>query len=509
MTIRAGTPATEPDCEERTPRLGRAALAALPAAVARPRFDPRAHATGIVHIGGGAFHRAHQAVYTDDVLGTHGGDWAIAAVSLRSPTIRDALLPQDGLYALSVRDHNVEQLRVIGAIRDVIVAPESPARVLELLARPSVHVVTLTITEKGYCLDPASAELDTAHADIRHDLAHPLQPVSAIGYLAAAILRRRAHGAPLTVISCDNLAANGAKLEAAVHAFLENGERGARAWCERLVRFPSTVVDRIVPATTATVRDAIAQGLGVRDEACVQTEAFSQWIIEDAFAGPRPPWESVGAQFVNDVAPYEIMKLRLLNGAHSAIAYLGSLGGFEFVHETMRDPVFAAFVEQLMEHEIAPEVQAPPGFALAAYSAALRRRFANAALGHRTAQIAMDGSQKLPQRLLPVIRSRLAAGRELRCLATVVAAWIKYVSGRDLAGGTIEVADPLASRLAVIAGAARGPDELVRALLAVFGEGLAESPLAALAADALRTMERGGIAAAMRACLPGEPEGAA
>lgn len=494
-------------------RLSRTSLASLPRSVLLPGYQREAHGIGIVHLGVGAFHRAHQAVYADEVLSRRGGDWSIAGVSLHSATARDELQPQDGLYTLVEADGERESCRVIGSLREVLVAPESPGRVLDLLARPAVHVVTLTVTEKGYCLDPASGALDLARADIRRDLATPDSPVTTIGYLAAAIRRRAAADRPLSIVCCDNLPGNGARLRNAVHAFLEASAPAARDWCARRVSFPSTMVDRIVPAVTESTREAVAAVLGVRDEACVRTEPFAQWIVEDCFAGPRPEWEIAGARLARDVAPYEQMKLTLLNGAHSAIAYLGSLAGHAFVHEAMRDPLFAAFVETLMERELAPEVQPPPGFDLGEYARQLRARFANAALGHRIAQIAMDGSQKLPQRWLPVLRRRLAAGRALPCLATALAAWMRYVGGNGTAGSAPVIDDPLALRLAAATAGVHDPQGLCRALLGVgeiFGGDLAQNDaLAAAVVRAIRTLDEGGVHAALRACLQESTESAA
>ena len=491
-------------------RLDRLSLDTLPAAVARPGYQPCRHEIGIVHLGLGAFHKAHQAVYTDKVLAANGGDWTIAGVSLRSPRARDELLPQDGLYTLGVSEGTSQSLRVIGAIRDVLVAPEDPLAVIELLARESIHIVTLTVTEKGYCLDPASGKLEMQHPDIRHDLEFPDAPRSAIGFLCAAIQQRAKTSAPFTIISCDNLAGNGEKLEQAVRAMLQPADPDVLAWMETGVRFPSTMVDRIVPAMTADAREDTARMLGLRDHACVRTEPFSQWVIEDDFAGPRPAWEDAGATIVADVAPYEAMKLRLLNGPHSAIAYLGCLGGHTFVHEAMQDATFAAFIQRLMEREIAPEVVSPASFDLPGYTASLRRRFANSALRHRTAQIAMDGSQKIPQRLLPVIRQRLAKGLPIACSATVLAAWMRYATGRDLAGKPLAVDDPMSGQLADIVAAAPDGEALVRAMLSVevvFGSDLGHSAaLVAAVAAAMRHLECGGVGAAMAACLGDEEE---
>ena len=335
-------------------------------------------------------------------------------------------------------------------------------------------MVSLTVTEKGYCHDPASGQLDWTHADIRHDVALPLRPRSAVGMLVAGLARRRERQiAPPTVLSCDNLPANGSTLRGLVIALAARHDEALARWIEAEVAFPCSMVDRIVPATTAADVAQIGRALGLHDAAPVVCEPFRQWVIEDRFAGPRPAWELAGAELVAEVAPYEEMKLRLLNGSHSAIAYLGCLAGFEHVFEVMAEPDFVAFVRAMMA-EVAPTLAVPTD--LAAYQASLLARFANPALAHRTSQIAMDGSQKVPQRLLGPIRDRLRAGAPIDRLSLALAAWIRYASGRDEQGLPIAVADPLASRFAAISAAAGSdPAALARGFLElgeVFGTDL-------------------------------------
>jgi fructuronate reductase len=420
--------------------------------------------TGIVHFGVGAFHRAHQAVYTDLALEQALGPWGICGVSLRRPEVRDRLAPQDGLYAVAERDGAGERLRVIGCLRQLLVAPEDPAAVVAQIASPATAIVSLTVTEKGYCHDPASGRLDWAHADIRHDLAEPERPRSAIGLLVAGLRRRRSdQSPPPTVMSCDNLPANGRTLRGLAIALAARRDEPLARWIEAKVAFPCSMVDRIVPATTAADIARIGRALAVHDAAPVVCEPFRQWVIEDRFAGPRPAWELAGAQLVADVAPYEEMKLRLLNGSHSAMAYLGCLAGFEHVSEVMATPDFVTFVRRMMA-EVAPSLGVADD--LDAYQATLIARFANPALAHRTRQIAMDGSQKLPQRLLGPIRDRLRVGAPIDHLCLAVAAWIRYATGRDEQGRAVEVADPLASRFAAISAEAGGdPEALARGFL--------------------------------------------
>ena len=461
-------------------RLGTAALSGLPAAVARPRYDRSAVATGIVHLGIGAFHRAHQAVCTDDVLAAGDRRWGILGASLRSPDTRDALVPQDGLYTLSVRDSDGESLRVVGSVQDVLVGPENLAALLDALCRPSVAIVSLTVTEKGYCHDPATGRLVETHPDIVHDLAHPEAPRSAIGILARAIARRRAEGlAPFTPLCCDNLPANGRTLHRILSRFAALVSPDLGAYVEGEIACPETMVDRIVPATTDEDRARIAAALGVEDAWPIVTEPFLQWVIEDRFLSGRPAWEAAGATLVSEVAPYEMMKLRLLNGSHSSLAYLGYLSGCETVAAAMAEPGIAAFVAALMA-DSTPTLTLPPGADVDGYKRSLIDRFRNTALKHRTWQIAMDGSQKLPQRLLGTIRDRLARGLPVDRHALGVAAWMRYVSGTDEAGKPIDVRDPLAAEFATLAREA-GPvaDRLAPALLgvrAVFGDDLPGHP---------------------------------
>jgi fructuronate reductase len=456
-------------------------LSTLPAAVARPGYDRRHLDIGIVHLGVGAFQRAHQAAYTDALLEKQFGPWGVAGVSLRSPDTRDALEPQDGLYTVAVRDAEGERLRVIGCLLELLVAHEDPEAVLERMCRPSVRIVTLTVTEKGYCHDPATGALNEAHPDIRHDLDNPAKPRTAIGFLAEALARRRAAGlAPFTVLSCDNLPSNGDTVARILRRFAELRDAGFGAWVAETVACPNSMVDRIVPATTEADRARVSQTLGAQDSWPVVTEPFTQWVVEDRFPAGRPAWETVGVELVADVHPYETMKLRLLNGSHSTIAYLGYLAGYETVSDTMADPAFATLVRNLMDKETGPTLHMPPGADLEQYKDALITRFRNPALRHRTWQIAMDGTQKLPQRLLNPIRDRLAANQPIDRLALAVAAWMRYVAGTDEKGQPIDVRDPLAAKLAEIAAANTGnPDRLAEALFgltAVFGEDLPRDP---------------------------------
>ncbi|WP_296578093.1 mannitol dehydrogenase family protein [Xanthobacter sp.] len=480
-----------------SPRLSLSTLADLPAAVARPAYDIAAAEVGVVHLGVGAFHRAHQAAYLDAILGRGHTGWAICGASLRSPDTSAALDPQDGLYTLAERSGAGDKLRVIGSLRRLLVAPRDPEALLAAMCDPRVRIVTLTVTEKGYCHDPASGTLDEAHPDIRADLSRPHRPVSAPGYLVEALARRRAAGiAPFTVLTCDNLPANGktvARVTARLAA-LRDDDLGRFVAGE--VAFPSTMVDRIVPATTDDDRALVAAGLGLQDAWPVMAEPFTQWVVEDHFPLGRPPLEEVGVELVSDVEPFEHMKLRLLNGAHSTLAYLGYLAGHATIADTMAVPAFARLVARLQDDEATPTLHLPAGVDVDAYKRALRERFANPALRHRTWQIAMDGSQKLPQRLVATARDRLAAGAPIPLLALGVAGWMRYVTGRDEQGHAIDVRDPLATRLKALADEA-GPDasRLAPALLSVrevFADLGADPRFAGPVRDALaRLMARG------------------
>jgi fructuronate reductase len=449
------------------------------AAVSTPDYDLSAVTPGIVHLGIGAFHRAHMAAYVDSLLKDHP-TWAIIGASLRRPDTREALAPQDFLYTLAVRDAEGTRARLIGAVRDVIDANASRAELIETLAHPSIRIVSLTVTEKGYCYAPATGELDESNPDIVHDLTHPERPISAPGIIAAALrLRQRRGLVPFTVMSCDNLPSNGKTAGRIVRRFAELLGDAHFTEYVNAVSFPSTMIDRIVPATTDADRDMVRQVTGLDDAWPIVTEPFTQWVIEDRFPAGRPPFEVAGAQLVDDVEPFELMKLRMLNGSHSTMAYLSYLAGHQYVSEAVADPGIRQLIHGLMTEEVIPTLPMPRAD-LEAYRDQLLARFANPALQHRTWQIAMDGTQKLPQRLLGTIRDRMAAGQPFSRLALGVAGWMRYVTGTDEAGGPIDVRDPLSSRLRDLADAAgRDADRLATNLLAVtevFGPDLPASP---------------------------------
>lgn len=413
-----------------------------------------------VHLGLGAFFRAHGAIWTQEA----DPDWGILGVSLMSPTMRDALRPQEGAYIALELGPEGETAQAIEIITDVLVARENPEAVLAAISAPDVDIVSLTITEKGYCYEPSTGALNLAHPDIMHDLANPL-PRSAIGYLVRAYQRRMQAGAPaFTAMTCDNLPENGRILKGVTMAMAQKIDPLLAEWIARNAAFPSTMVDRIVPATKDEDIARVAQLTGAQDAAPVIHEPFRQWVIEDQFAGPRPDYGSVGVQMVADVTPYEHMKLRMLNGTHSSLAYLGYLAGHETISDTVADPVFARFVQDLWAREIIPVLTPPPNADLAAYSQALFARFCNPAIRHRTWQIAMDGSQKLPQRILGTLQEATAP---MPGLTLALAAWMRYVGGRDEAGQPIDVKDPMADRLKSLSEREMTREGKVAALLSV------------------------------------------
>ena len=399
-------------------------LANLPmarVAVRRPRYPVESLRPGILHLGIGAFHRAHQAVYTEDAIEAAGGDWGIVGVSMRSPAVAQNLSGQDGLYTVEHRDANPDY-RVIGCVRRALTLPLDPDSVISALAERTTHLVTLTVTEKGYCL--GADRLDWSHPDIVHDLAEPQKPRSAPGVLAAGLARRfKAGGAPLTVISCDNISDNGARLAASVAALAERRDPILARWIAQSVAFPETMVDSIVPASDAASLARAEAALGLSDHAAVQRERFGQWVIEDKFAGPRPAWDKVGVEIVEAVQPYRRLKLHVLNASHSALAYLGLARGHDFVRQAIADRDLAGFLDALITEEVAPALA---GLPVAAYWTSTRARFANPAVDHRLDQIAQDGPFKLAQRVFPLMIANHRAGLPFTRLASIARAWLDF-----------------------------------------------------------------------------------
>lgn len=466
--------------------LNNAALGSLPPRVGRPAYDRSRLATGILHFGPGAFHRAHQADYIDRLL-PDDPRWGIAAVSLRSPGTVDALKRQDGLYTLAILDA-APAFRVLGA-HTRFFGPGEAAKVRAELASPDLKVVSSTVTEKGYCL-AGDGTLDFDHPQILHDLQNPDEPESLIGWLTLGLRdRRRAGLVPFTPLCCDNMVSNGRKLGVAVEGFARRLDAGLAHWIAGEVRFPNSMVDSITPATDDPTRRQVHEALGVEDAIPVRREAYAAWIIEDVLPAGAPDLRSVGAVLTSDVAAYELAKLRILNGAHSSLAYLGLLMGHDTVADAMGDGELARFVKRLILDDVIPSLT--PSFDLDHYAGEIVERFRNPSIGHKLSQIAWDGSQKLPYRLLDTIVDALRAGRAAERLAIPVAAWMLFVERQARAG--VEIIDPLGDRLAQIG---RGSD-LVSGLLEIqqiFPTGLAHHPAFRPALDK--------AVSAMRACGP-------
>ncbi len=416
-------------------RLSADSLGGLRREIARPGYDRATQKTGIVHFGIGAFHRAHQAWYTDAAMNAGDKDWGIIGVSLRSPDVARQMNPQNGLYSLTERGGAGVSTRVVGSVQRVLVAAQEASGVISALASPDTHIVSFTITEKGYGR-AADGSLDLALAGAG----------SVYAFLAAGFAKRKAAGlSGLTLVSCDNLASNGAQLERLMAEYLRAHAPDLLDWFSSHCACPSTMVDRIVPATTADDRAQVAEQLGCSDEAAVVTEPFSQWVIEEKFAGPRPRWEVGGAQFTSDVHAYETAKLRMLNGAHSALAYLGLALGHQYVHQAIADHRLRALTEGLMLLEAATSFAPAAGQDLNAYAQALRNRFDNPTLNHKLIQIAMDGSQKIPQRWLETLAYHQREGRQCPAILTALAAWIKHMRG-----DADPVNDPMAAQIAAL-----------------------------------------------------------
>ncbi|MDR2614589.1 MAG: mannitol dehydrogenase family protein, partial [Candidatus Accumulibacter sp.] len=456
-------------------RLSEKNLSRLPANVQGPSYDRSRVTASIVHLGLGAFHRAHQALMTEAVLASGDLSWGIVGAGMQSSGMRDALKPQDCLYTVTEFGADSEETRVVGAIVDVLGGAED-AEKIRLLARMSdaaTRIVSITATEKGYYLDHATGKLQLEAPAIVADLAHPSVPRTVPGLVVYALRNRRAAGVPpFTVLSCDNLPHNGKLARAAVLAFAREVDADLAAWIEEEVSFPCTMVDRITPATTDADRAHVAGLIGMEDAWPVVTEEFVQWVIEDEFTLGRPDWTLGGAVFSDEVERWESMKLRCLNGSHSTLAYLGQLTGCETVAEAMQLPLITGLLDALWA-ELRAVLQAPKGADPAAYVEQLKRRFCNPALKYRTAQIASDGSQKLPQRLLMPLRERIAAGLASPAIATAVAAWMHYVARMARAGGAL--VDPLAADILERAGRRVEAGEIVGELLSIekiFGQDL-------------------------------------
>ncbi|MDV7104633.1 fructuronate reductase [Vibrio sp. TH_r3] len=438
--------------------------------ISRPTYDRSKLKSRIVHLGFGAFHRAHQALFTDEVTRKSDSNWGICEISLFSGIdLIQSLRQQDHLYSVVEKGAEFTDVKVIGCVKESLHPYfDGVEAVIDKMTEPQVAIISMTITEKGYCADPATGKLDKNNALIMADLQNPTQPKSALGYIVQALKIRRERGiGPFTVLSCDNVQENGhvAKMVIVEYARLLDTELSD--WIEANVTFPCTMVDRIVPAATEDTLNEIEQLLGVKDPCGISCEPFRQWIIEDNFVAGRPNWNLAGAEFVTDVVPYEEMKLRLLNGSHSFLAYLGYLGGYKHISDTMTDHGYRKAAFDMMMQAQAPSLAMPKGTDLESYANLLIERFTNPSLKHKTWQIAMDGSQKIPQRLGGSLRFHLEHGSDFKWLAAAIAGWMRYVSAVDEQGNTIDVKDPMAQQLKAVCDKYGQNISVVRPLLAI------------------------------------------
>jgi mannitol-1-phosphate/altronate dehydrogenase len=430
-------------------KLNKPNLSQLGPDIALPGYSTARISQGIAHIGVGGFHRAHQAFYTDALMNTGEGlDWAICGIGLRPEDrgVRDALAGQDYLYTLyELGDTPDTETRVIGSISGMLLAEDGAQALIDKLASPQIRIVSLTITEGGYCIDDSNGQFMAHLPQIRHDLDHPDQPTTVFGFLCAALARRRAAGTPaFTLMSCDNLPHNGAVTRKALLAFAALRDVELHDWIERNVTFPNAMVDRITPMTSAAHRLQLADDKHIDDAWPVVCEPFVQWVLEDKFVNGRPAWEKVGVQFTDDVTPYEEMKIKLLNGSHLALTYLGFLKGYRYVHETMNDPLFVRYIRAYMDLDVTPQLASVPGIDLEGYKDTLIERFSNQAIADQLERVCSDGSSKFPKFTVPTINRLIQDNAGLERASLVVAAWALYLKGVDETGMTYRIPDPRA-----------------------------------------------------------------
>ncbi|KMN17584.1 mannitol dehydrogenase family protein [Pseudomonas helleri] len=461
-------------------KLNRRNLDNLTPKVAKPTYLDSDTQHGIAHFGVGGFHRAHQAFYTDALMDQGRDlDWSICGIGLRPEDrkVRDDLAGQDYLYTLfELGDSDDTQSRIIGSISNMLLAEDSIQAVIDKLASPHIRIVSLTITEGGYCIDDSTGEFMAQLPQIQQDLAQPHAPRTVFGVLCAALAQRRANHTPaFTVMSCDNLPHNGNVARKALLAFAALSNPDLHDWIAANVSFPNAMVDRITPMTSNAHRLQLHDQLGIDDAWPVVCEPFIQWVLEDKFSNGRPAWETVGVQLTDDVTPYEEMKIKLLNGSHLALTYLGFLKGYRFVHDTMNDPLFVAYMRAYMDKDVTPQLAPVPGIDLTAYKNTLVQRFSNQAIADQLERVCSDGSSKFPKFTVPTINRLIADGAELKRAALVVAAWALYLKGVDETGQTYAIPDPRAEFCQALV----ADDELiVQRLLGVeeiFGTAIAQS----------------------------------
>jgi mannitol 2-dehydrogenase len=468
--------------------------------VPAPGYDRTGIRTGIVHFGVGGFHRAHQAMYLDRLLVLGAArQWGICGVGVMPADrrMRDVLTKQDCLYTLCVTEPDgAWTVRVIGSIVEYLYAPDDPEAVIEKLAGADTRIVSLTITEGGYNISATTREFDATEPAVAADLAPGVIPTTTFGLVTEALARRKARGlAPFTIMSCDNIEGNGHVARTVFTAFARLRDPELAEWISREGAFPNSMVDRITPVTTAEMTAQLGRRYGIEDGWPVVTEPFTQWVLEDAFTLGRPDFDRVGVQLVDDVAPYELMKLRLLNASHQALCYLGYLSGYRMVHEVAQDPVFERFLLRYMNNEAMPTLRPVPGIDLGEYRRTLIERFSNAAVGDTVARLCAESSDRIPKWLLPVVRSQLASGGDIACAATVVAAWARYCEGVDEQGEPIEVVDPLRDRLMALASRQHDDSAAFLSDRSVFGDLIDEPRFVAAYRTALDSLHTRGARA--------------
>jgi mannitol 2-dehydrogenase len=474
-------------------------------AIAVPTYDRSSLTSGIVHVGVGGFHRAHQAVYFDD-LASKGvsSSWGVTGVGLRSPEMKTALAAQDCLYSVVERSAEAERVRVIGSLIRCLYAPEESERVAAALADERTRVVTLTITGDGYCLRPGSSQFDEQSDAVRADVQSSGPFRTAWAYLAAALADRRRRGVPpFTVMSCDNVPDNGRAARTALVSFAALRDPALAAWIEANVAFPSSMVDRITPKTTPDDRNLLERTFGVLDRWPVITEPFSQWVIEDAFCNERPPLEEVGVEFVEDVAAHKLVKSRLLNGTHCALGYLGLLAGYGTAYEAMQNPLIHRYVYTLMSEEVAPLLPHVPGFDLDEYRAIVMRRLMNPRISDQLSRLAARGSTKMPMYLLPSISEARTRSQPHALLTLAAAAWLRHLRGYDFEGRRVEVQDVRAQQLTTLAKVAHNDPRPLLQMPGLFGPLGRDDDFARCLGDKLRDLDNLGVQGALHRALLG------
>ena len=462
-------------------KLNQKNLSELPATVAKPGYDLTSRQQGIAHIGVGGFHRAHEAIYTEALMNAGEAlDWGICGVGLRpeDTAMRDALAGQDYLYTMmELSDSPDTEVRVVGVIGDMLLSSDSPSALIDRLASPAIRIVSLTITEGGYCMDDSTGEFNADLPGIQHDLANPATPQTVFGYLLSALRQRRALSvAPFTVMSCDNLPHNGEVARKALLSFAALADASMRDWIADHVTFPNAMVDRITPMTSPEHKARLASEHGIEDAWPVVCEPFLQWVLEDKFVNGRPAWEKVGVQFTDDVTPYEEMKIKLLNGSHLALTYIGTLKGYRFVHEAMNDPLIARYIRTYMDLDVTPQLAAVPGIDLETYKDTLIERFSNQAIADQLERVCSDGSSKFPKFTVPTINRLIADDKALDRASLVVAAWAHYLKGVDEHGNRYRMIDPRLAFCQSLVSDDTKARERVLGVEEIFGRSIPTSP---------------------------------